>query len=363
MGIKQLPNGSWEVSIYLPGNRRDRNRRWRRRYPTEELAQSAELKLKIARLEGRVKAALAELNKTEVPTSSLKELADVYYEQYVLVANRDPQTKFSRLKLLTDQLGHIPVEELSPFDVTMFISERRKMRKGLSAATINRDLAVLKHMLNWAAEQDLISRHPIPRLRKLHEQHMPAIADRYLPILEQALHETLTKLRPECEPVFRFLYETGCRREEALSLKHEQVFLDDHLVVLPKTKAGELRYIALTQPASVAIRRMPRVGEYVFYNPKTLDRWFDCRKPWNSSRKAAGYPWLRIKDMRTAFGIRLSNTPGLEKHTIQTLLGHSRLSTTERFYAFHSHRLAVQRGLRLIEGAKQKQEEQKEGAA
>ena len=33
------------------------------------------------------------------------------------------------------------------------------------------------------------------------------------------------------------------------------------------------------------------------------------------------------------------------------------------FYSFRSHRLAVQRGLRLIEGAKQKQEEQKEGAA
>ncbi len=27
---------------------------------------------------------------------------------------------------------------------------------------------------------------------------------------------------------------------------------------------------------------------------------------------------------------------------MQTLLGHSRLLTTERFYAFHSHRLAVQ---------------------
>jgi hypothetical protein len=33
------------------------------------------------------------------------------------------------------------------------------------------------------------------------------------------------------------------------------------LVVLPKTKAGELHCSALTQPASEAIQRMPKVGE------------------------------------------------------------------------------------------------------
>ncbi|HRV09617.1 MAG TPA: hypothetical protein P5568_14250, partial [Acidobacteriota bacterium] len=205
-----------------------------------------------------MKEALAELNRAEAPTTSLKELTDVYYEQYVLTENRHPQTKFSRLNLLTEQLGRIPAQELSPFDVTVYISKRK--RQGLSPATINKELAVLKHLLSWAVDQELIFRNPIPHLRKLHEQHKPAIADRYLPILEKAIQETLAQLRPECEPVFRFLYETGCRREEALSLTHDQVFLEDHPVVLPKTKAGELRYIALTQLAIEAIRRMPKVG-------------------------------------------------------------------------------------------------------
>ncbi|MEJ2147704.1 MAG: tyrosine-type recombinase/integrase, partial [Acidobacteriota bacterium] len=150
----------------------------------------------------------------------------------------------------------------------------------------------------------------------------------------------------------RFLYETGCRKEEAFSLKHPQVELAERVVVLPKTKAGRLRYIALTRAAIEAVNRMPKVSDYVFYNPKTLHRWFDCRRPWEAARKKAGYPWLKVKDMRTAFAIRMANMPGLEKHTIQTLLGHSSLSTTERFYAFHSHRLAVQRGLTLIEGKK-----------
>jgi integrase len=182
-------------------------------------------------------------------------------------------------------------------------------------------------------------------------------------MLEEAIHETLANLRAECEPVFRFLYETGCRKEEAFSLKHSQVFPAERLVVLPKTKAGRLRYIALTKAAVEAVTRMPKVSEYVFYNPDTLHRWYDCRKPWVAARTKAGYTWLKVKDLRTAFGIRLANTPGLEKHTIQTLLGHSSLSTTERFYAFHSHRLAVQRGLRLIEGANEGSAKEEKGAA
>ncbi len=171
----------------------------------------------------------SELNRTEVPTATLAELADVYFEQYVLVENRHPGTKKHRLKWLKKHLGHILAQELSPFDVTVYISKRK--RKGLSAASINKDLAVLKHLLSWATDQALLHRNPVPKLRKLHEERKPAIEDRHLPILENAIQETLAKLRPECEPVFRFLYETGCRREEALSLKHEQVFLEDQLVL------------------------------------------------------------------------------------------------------------------------------------
>ena len=39
------------------------------------------------------------------------------------------------------------------------------------------------------------------------------------------------------------------------------------------------------------------------------------------------------------------------------------MSSPQDFYPRHSHRLAVQRGLRLIEGAKLRQMKQEEGAA
>ncbi len=118
MFSKQLPNGSWEVSIYLPGNRRDRNRRWRRRYPTEDIAKATDLKLKVAKLEGRVKQVLSDLNRNQASASLIKDLADLYLEQYVKVQNRHPKSKENRVNLIVHELGHIPVSELTVFDVT-----------------------------------------------------------------------------------------------------------------------------------------------------------------------------------------------------------------------------------------------------
>ncbi len=209
---------------------------------------ATDLKVKGAKLEGRVKEVLAELNRNQASTSLIKDLADLYLEQYVAVQNRHPKSKENRVKLVVQELGHIPVSELTVFDVTSYMS--RKKRTGTGNATVNRDVSALKHMLGWALDQGLIASNPIRQLKKLREERKLAISDDRIPILEGAIQATLSHLRPECEPVFRFIYETGCRREEALSLKHSQAFLPEKLVVLPKTKAGQLRYIALTQAAA-----------------------------------------------------------------------------------------------------------------
>ncbi len=61
----------------------------------------------------------------------------------------------------------------------------------------------------------------------------------------------------------------------------------------------------------------------------------DVRKPWRAAREAAGYPWLRIRDLRPAFGIEASDLR-VPMHFIQSVLGHSSVAVTEKYYAkFH----------------------------
>ena len=99
--------------------------------------------------------------------------------------------------------------------------------------------------------------------------------------------------------MFTLLRETGCRREEALSLKPSQIHLSGNppvVVFRDNTKNGKSRQVPPTGKAVDAIKKMPKIASnYVFYHPESLTRWHDCRKLWENARVAAGFPWLRIR--------------------------------------------------------------------
>jgi integrase len=128
--------------------------------------------------------------------------------------------------------------------------------------------------------------------------------------------------------------ETGARRDEVLSLQHWQIDRVNKVVTFAKrTKNGKSTVAPLTDRALEAIDSIPALPgcPYVFYNSETRDRWFDARKPWVAARKAAGYPWLRVRDLRPAFGIEAAEK-GVPMHFIQSALGHSSVAVTERYY-------------------------------
>ena len=137
--------------------------------------------------------------------------------------------------------------------------------------------------------------------------------------------------------------ETGCRRGEALQLRHEQVRRDERRVLLTRTKGGRWHYLFLTKAALAAIDYIPRVCEWVWFNPKTMQPWHDLRKPWGKARKAAGYPWLKPKDLRRFYAIRLAESGSVEMHHIQAALAHASVRTTEQHYAHYSDRSTEKR--------------------
>jgi integrase len=136
-------------------------------------------------------------------------------------------------------------------------------------------------------------------------------------------------------PIYIVMRETGARRDEILSLQHWQVDRERGVVTFAKrTKNGKSTVAPLTERAIEALDSIPILPgcPYVFYNPKTGTRWFDARKPWVAARNAAKHPWLRVRDLRPAFGIEASEK-GVPMHFIQSALGHSSVAVTERYYA------------------------------
>ena len=63
----------------------------------------------------------------------------------------------------------------------------------------------------------------------------------------------------------------------------------------------------------------------------------DLKRVWNTTRVAAGYPWLRIRDLLPAFAISAAEA-GTPMHFIQAALGHTSVAMIEKYYAkFDKH--------------------------
>ena len=124
------------------------------------------------------------------------------------------------------------------------------------------------------------------------------------------------------------------------------------VVFSDNTKNGKHRQVPLTQRAIDAIDTMPKgKSNYVFYHPESLTRWRNCRKPWNAAQKKSGYSWLRIHDLRHAYGIRLAEE-GVPMHFISEVMGHHSVDFTRKQYARFSPESASRAVLKALEGGK-----------
>ena len=335
-------SGHWIIDTIWPDGRRTR-----RQAVDEKQARQLDLRIRASRIDGTWQDLRKKLNLERAEGMTLREVSDLYLDQYVRTKNRDRRGKKSRLALLAKQIGDgTLLLEINHSTAARYAVSRSQA--GASAATINRDLAALRHMLSWAAQNQLLERNPLENWERLKEEPY----EHQRPT-EEIIDRVLVKLDETALPLFQFLRHTGCRREEGLSLKHPQVDVANQVAHLYRTKSGKSRTIPLSSEAIAAIQAMPRLSttDYVFYNPETLTRWHDAKSPWIRARKAAGVPWLRVHDLRHAYAIRLAEA-GVPMHFISKVLGHSSSAFTEERYAKFSTESATRAVLAVLEGGK-----------
>lgn len=331
--------GVWIVDLPWPDGIRKR-----RVMPTEEKANEISIRFQSARVDGTWRDLRKKLDMDEsIQAMTFKQFAELYLQEYVKSFNRDYKSKESRLRILGRKLDSIQITEVQPQQVTQFINFRKSQKA--SNRTINRDLAVLEHLLSWGVREHYLERNPLSEIQKLKEIRW--VGQRPT---DEILDAVFEKLDQRVLPLFTFLRETGCRREEALSLKHSQIdFAGMDVVFWDNTKNGKDRRAPLTDKALWAVQAMPNVSKYVFYHPESLTRWDTCRGPWEEAREAAGYPWLRIHDLRHAYGIKLAER-GCPMHFISEVMGHASIDFTRRQYARFSPQSASRAVLKVLQG-------------
>ena len=246
---------------------------------------------------------------------------------------------------LTNHLGKAPTLKdlagLKALDFRAYLAYRRKGEDALSAASIARLLSALRTFFRyldrrWDIKNDALSMIKGPKLKRAIPKPLSESGAKDLVDMG-----TCTDDRPWVEArnvaVMMLLYGAGLRISEALSLEVSDLPLGQSLAI--KGKGGKTRIVPLLPSISEAVER------YMSLCPHILDRDDKIFRGIRGGELSARQVQLDIQRLRGFLGLPETATPHALRHsfathllagggdlrTIQQLLGHESLSTTQRY--------------------------------
>src|SRR5215469_10975696 len=147
------------------------------------------------------------------------------------------------LKFLLPFFEDTPVLRISKALAEDFRKARRKTNPNIKDGTVNRDLSVLRRILYWAVDEQLILNNPIARLRMPPERR---IRRQVLSLIEE--EKLLGAAKGHISAMVLMALDTGMRRGEITSERWEDVDFAQNILAVThsKTPDGEKREIPLT---------------------------------------------------------------------------------------------------------------------
>jgi integrase len=271
----------------------------------------------------------------QAPT--LTEFADRYMLEHAL-GKKKPRGAETDRRMLRDVilpvLGRRKVEDIARSEVV-------KLHQSLAATPYgaNRVLALLSKMFNLAERWGVRTEgtNPCRFVDKFPEKRR----ERFLAGAELTrLGEVLAAAeRSGAEPppviaVLRLLVLTGCRKSEILTLRWADVDLERGALHLPDSKTGP-KSVPLGAAAAEILAGIPQVAgnPFVFPGERPGSHWVNVERSWRRLRRAAGFPELRIHDLRHSYAA-IGAAAGLGLPVIGRILGHTQASTTQRYTHF-----------------------------
>lgn len=218
------------------------------------------------------------------------------------------------------------IKDIKPSDIETF--KLHMIERGKANATINRYLSAIKRAYNIMCNDGLIDFNPTRKVKKLTEDNR---RHRYL---TKAEWERLKRALPfviQCIVICAL--QTGLRKENVLKLRWEQVDLNLRVIEIVSTdnKGKKRILLPITNTLyDVFMLLEPRSEGYIFLNPETDMPYNDIRKSFYRALKEAGINDFKFHDLRRTVGTWLLEE-GVDVVTIQHLLGHKDISTTQRY--------------------------------
>ena len=241
-------------------------------------------------------------------------------------------------------LGDVPLREITRSDIAGLIDAKKQ--SGLMSSTCNRILAKIKATYSYAVDCELIdsSKNPSRLVKPFRE---PPHRDRFLTQAEgqRLLREVASSSSPMLKFIIPFLLLTGARKGEAIQAEWSHVNTQTRTWTVPLSKNGRPRFITLSNGAlqildAVKAFTSDKIGNnrYIFPNIATGKPYRQIYHPWDIVRQRAGLDDVRIHDLRHSFASALINQ-GMTLYDVKELLGHSNITTTQRYAHLSKDRL------------------------
>lgn len=199
--------------------------------------------------------------------------------------------------------------------------------------TATRTVGLLGGIMSFAVARQLRSDNPVRGVKRYPDRK----GERYLSAAELArIGEALVGLEqeganPSAVAIIRLLAFTGARKNEIARLRWSEVDLERSYLRLRDSKTGA-KVIPIGAPASEVLASITAVDDspYVFPAASGDGAFQGTEKVWRKLRERAGFPELRLHDLRHSFA-SMGLARGDALPVIGAILGHSDVKTTSRY--------------------------------
>lgn len=249
------------------------------------------------------------------------------------------------------------LSSINSFQVEQYKKDRRD--NGASPATVNRDVACLRNMMNLAVQWKYLQANPVSGVKQLAEDNERMWC--LTPDEEMRLLDECDK-RPQKRVYLRDLVEfaiyTGMRRQEIFNLSWDNVHLKEKYLYVPETKNHKPRNVPMNGTIEKILRRrnVTEFGDHVFGNAAGTKLTVLTNAFWKAVAEANLNRWeevegmmlkfrFRFHDCRHTFGSRLGMN-GADLKTIMEIMGHKTPKMAMRYqHPSPSHKLEAVRSL------------------
>lgn len=259
-------------------------------------------------------------------------LTELYLTDYRLKECKTITKAERCVRYLKEAFDGVAVTEISTDRVTHYIEER--LDEGAANATINRELAALKRMLNLGAQ------HEPPLVERVLHISMLKESNPRSGFFEAEDFKAMRDALPDyLKGIVTFGYKTGWRINEILNLTWSRIDLEKGIVRLEKgeTKNDEARIIYLDdelkgifQKQYLKQKALKTITPYVFTNEKGTDRVKDIRGSWDTACKKADIGKKLFHDFRRTAARNLTRS-GTPERVAMKITGHKTRSVFDRY--------------------------------